>query len=298
MNGRAARDDGPMPSTSPLEAAIDRLYALPLDRFVPERDELARQHRGDEARAIRALQKPNVIAWSLNQVYWSARPVFDRLVASAARLREAQASGLLGKPGDLRDAGAAHREALLAAVKEAATILGRAGHDAGPDALRSLTAAFEALPWEEPAGRLVRPPTTTGFAVFAGMPATAGPPPVREAPVTTREEEATGPRNKRARGDQARAARDQQERDRERQEREERRAREAIDAARREADTAADRLLAARNRLERARADEEAARTRLDKTRRAVKEAERAVRDAEREVTSAEKVIGQRTADR
>ena len=177
-----------MTPASPLEAQIDRLYALPLDQFVQARNELARQHRGEQARRIRSLAKPNVVAWALNQVYWSSRPAFDRLVAAAARLREAQARGLLGKAGDLRGAGTGHREALGAAVKEAATLLQAAGHEATPDALRSLTAGFEALPWEEPAGRLTRPPEPSGFAVFAGMPVAEGGPGAEEGGSAARDD--------------------------------------------------------------------------------------------------------------
>ena len=54
-----------------LEEEIDSLYAGPLDEFVRERDELARRlnREGDrEACArVKALRKPTVGAWALNQ---------------------------------------------------------------------------------------------------------------------------------------------------------------------------------------------------------------------------------------
>ena len=51
---------------------IDRLYALPLEEFTHERDELAKRLRkdgdGDSAAAVKALKKPSVAAWAVNQV--------------------------------------------------------------------------------------------------------------------------------------------------------------------------------------------------------------------------------------
>ena len=293
-----------MTPASPLEDAIDHLYALPLDQFVQARNELARQHGGDEARRVRALAKPNVVAWALNQVYWSSRPVFDRLVEAAARLREAQARGLLGQAGDLRGAGLAHREALAAAVREGAGILHQAGHEPTPDALRSLTAAFEALPWEEPAGRLTRPPEPSGFAVFAGMPiGKASPLPegpsrrAREKEVASRTAERPGkrPGERRAGEEQARERQAREEQAREEQAREEQareeHSRAAIDAARREAAAAVERVRAAEERVARARDAERDAREQFEEARRTVKEAEGSLREAERRVAAAETAV-------
>jgi hypothetical protein len=288
-----------MAAPSPLESAIDRLYALPLDQFVASRNEVAKQFRGEDARAVRALAKPNIVAWALNQVYWSARPAFDRLVEAAARLREAQASGLLGRPSDLRGAGAAHREALGAALKEATGILEAAGHEVTPDDLRALTAAFEALPWEDPPGRLVRPPAPLGFAAFAGMtfPAAGGrgergqtraERPEAKAPVSEPERPAKRTPSREAPGEAERKRRERE--DEERRAREQQ-VREAIDAARREAAAAGERVHAAEELAARARGEERAARERLEAARRAVREAEGALRVAEREAASAEAAV-------
>ena len=58
---------GGMPS---LESSIDRLYEGPLDQFVAERHALAKTVTGDEARQVKQLAKPTVVAWAVNQVYW------------------------------------------------------------------------------------------------------------------------------------------------------------------------------------------------------------------------------------
>ena len=277
------------PSTAG-EAAVDRLYQLPLDEFVAARDDLARQARGEEGRRVRALAKPNIAAWALNQVYWSARPVFEQLLEAAGRLREAQAETLRGRRADLRSADAAHRDALRTALAESARVLEAAGHSVTPDTLRSLTAAFEALPWSEPPGRLVRPPAPAGFGAFAGMPLGLDPQdatgPARAAPDVT--PSSRRPERKRSRGEEkdeaaARKAAAQRElAERQRQ------AREAADDARRAAAAAAERQQAASDGVVRAREEEQSARMRLEEARRRLQEAENAHPAARREAASAD----------
>ena len=281
-----------MAPESSLEAATDRLYQLPLGEFVRARSELARQSGGKEAQAIRALAKPNIVAWALNQVYWSARPVFDRLGEAIEHLRGEQAKGLLNRPGDLRGADAAHRQALAAAIRQAATVLEGAGHDPTPDTLRALTAAFEALPWKERAGRLVRPPSSPGFGAFAGLPTAS--PVEAEAPVAALvPSPGVGGRQARARPAGRRPANARQEaaaeRARQQHELEVRRqhAREALESAQREAATAAERQRTEEGRLARARDAERAARERLEELRREVRDVEASYRAAERDAASA-----------
>jgi hypothetical protein len=54
----------------PVDEA-DELYGLALDAFVPERDALAKRLRADgrrdEANEVKALRKPSVAAWAVNQ---------------------------------------------------------------------------------------------------------------------------------------------------------------------------------------------------------------------------------------
>jgi hypothetical protein len=82
------------------EAAIDRLYALPLDEFTAARDELARsmRHAGDDAAAtaVKRLRKPSVAAWALNRVRRQDPQRSDQLIEAGRALREAQESLLAG----------------------------------------------------------------------------------------------------------------------------------------------------------------------------------------------------------
>ena len=109
---------------SSLESSIDRLYQGPLAEFVSARTALAKTLAktpggSDDAKRVKALQKPAAVAWAVNQVYWHARPVYDRLIKSGAALRTAQIAALGGRAADLRGAADVHRKALAAAVKEA-----------------------------------------------------------------------------------------------------------------------------------------------------------------------------------
>ncbi|HEX3833732.1 MAG TPA: hypothetical protein VHW04_17265, partial [Solirubrobacteraceae bacterium] len=51
---------------------VEELYALPLERFVPERNALAQElrtaERRDEAAAVAALRKPSVAARAVNRL--------------------------------------------------------------------------------------------------------------------------------------------------------------------------------------------------------------------------------------
>ena len=160
-----------MPS---LESSIDQLYQGPLAEFVSARTALAKTVAktlsGDEAKRVKALQKPAAVAWAVNQVYWHARPVYDRLIKSGAALRTAQISALGGRAADLRGAAEAHGKALAAAVKEAQRLAASAGVNPNPDALtRTLEALSVATKAEEAAGRLTQPIQPAGFEALAGV---------------------------------------------------------------------------------------------------------------------------------
>src|SRR6185503_12426637 len=67
-----------------LESDLDALFQLPLTEFTGARNALAAQlkksGRGDEAARVKALPKPPVSAWAVNQLYWNHREAFDRLI--------------------------------------------------------------------------------------------------------------------------------------------------------------------------------------------------------------------------
>src|SRR5690349_15284104 len=80
-----------------MDDEVDRLYGLPLDEFVGARDELAKRLRGEdrpgEAEQVKALRKPPVAAWLVNQIARERELDVQRLLNAAEALRKAQAAG-------------------------------------------------------------------------------------------------------------------------------------------------------------------------------------------------------------
>ena len=153
-----------------LDAEIDDLYRLPLAEFTRARNALVKTVRGADATRVRTLEKPTVVAWAVNQVYWQARATYDRLLKAGDALRRAQIAALTGKSADVRAAGEQHRRALADAVKEAGRLAAAAGSHPAPDAVMR---TFETLSLakEPPAahGRLSDALQPAGFEALAGV---------------------------------------------------------------------------------------------------------------------------------
>jgi len=157
-----------------LEAEIDRLYQLPLDEFTAARNAVAKD-AGGEAGRVRALGKPSVPAWIVNQLYWRDRPTWDALIAAAENARKVNRAVLAGKSGDVRAANAVHDEAVEAAFKAALALLGTSGHPATDATRQAIATTLRALPANEPPGRLTKPIEPIGFGALAGVTVAAGP---------------------------------------------------------------------------------------------------------------------------
>jgi hypothetical protein len=128
------------------EDPIDALFQLPLTEFIGARKKLAAQLKkdgnADEAERVKALAKPPVSAWTVNQLYWTHREAFDELLATGQRFRKAQTSG---KMTNMREALDGRREALSQLSDLATEILRDAGHNPSLDTLRRITTTLEAL---------------------------------------------------------------------------------------------------------------------------------------------------------
>jgi hypothetical protein len=155
---------------SALDGKIDRLYQLALDEFTAARNTLAKSLTGSDAAAVKKLVKPTVVPWAVNQVYWRARPVYDRVLKSGEKLRAAQIASLEGRKADVAAASDAHRRAIGDAVREAGRLT--AGAKARPDA-DTLSRTFEALSLRptpaEPHGRFTSELQPAGLEALAGI---------------------------------------------------------------------------------------------------------------------------------
>ena len=158
-----------------LESRIDDLYKRPLGDFAAARASFAKELKGPDRSRVTQLKKPTSVPWTINQVYWHVRPVFDALLREGVRLRRAQIAALEGRPGDVRRASQMHRTAIAAAVKSAVDLAEAAGVHPSREALAH---TFEALSLEtaptERLGRLTRPLRPRGFEMLAGVKLPAG----------------------------------------------------------------------------------------------------------------------------
>lgn len=167
-----------------LDARIDRLFALPLDRFVQERNALAAELRGenraDEAGRVKALSRPALPAWALNQVYWHARREYDRLTAAGDRMRALQRQALAGRKVALDDPTRERQEAVRAVVDRAAALMEEAGQTVTEATRHRIAvsadaiAAYGSRPGEYVPGRLEKELQPPGFAALADLAASPG----------------------------------------------------------------------------------------------------------------------------
>ena len=111
------------------EEALDRLYAAPPDRFTAERDALAKSLKATDkaaAAAVKALRRPPVTAWALNQVARDHAADLSALFDADAELSRSQREGA-GRDA-LAEAARARREIIGRLVAATTRTLAEAGH--------------------------------------------------------------------------------------------------------------------------------------------------------------------------
>jgi hypothetical protein len=191
-----------------LETDIDGLYGVPLDEFIAARDELAKRlnKEGDrEAGArVKALRKPTVGAWALNQAVRRRRKETAALLATAERLQDAQDALLSGgDPSELRDATREER-ALTSAIADCAEAIASETGKSGSALRDRVRATLHAAALDEEArieletGRFTREREAVGLGAFGAAGASASAPaparsPARKPPAKTRERAAARP---------------------------------------------------------------------------------------------------------
>lgn len=262
-----------------IDTAIDLLFQGPLDAFTDARNALAKSAKRPD---VKALAKPSLPAWAVNQLFWHHRPVIEHLEAASEAVRREHQRALAGEPADIARADQAHREALRDAAAAAKEVLIAGGHAMTPGTLDAIRDTLQALPSPEAIGRLTRPLAPRGLEALAGLvfaarlPGPAAAPPAAPRPTAA----ATPPTAKPGEAAATEAARARAAREREKaaekaaKEREAARQKaEAALAEAREALAAAD---AAVEQSERDLATRQAARV---AARDAVKKAQRAVEE-------------------
>lgn len=241
-----------------IDRELDRLFGLPLDEFTRARNDLAKQLKADRdtehGDEVRALPKPTVPVWAVNQLTRVDRTGIRALLGAGEELRAAQ-SRLLGGE-DARDAArkaAAHeRQAVERLIQRAQTILADAGRPATAAVLERVGTTLRAAAVTDEGralletGRLTAELEPPGFDAFAAGDTPSGPRRKRshgrDELAERRERRAQEQRRKRELQQRARTAeRSAREAEREAEQAEQaaERARRKAQAARAEADAAA-----------------------------------------------------------
>ena len=160
----------------PPSGEIDRLYALPLDEFVSERDALAKQLRkeGDReaAAAVKALRKPSVAAWAVNQVRRDRPEDVRRLIDVTEELHRVYAGlSSAGARERLSEAAAMQRDLVALLSRCAAQLLDAGGHSASDATLAKVADTLRAAALD----RELRQQLTDGRVVKERRAASLGP---------------------------------------------------------------------------------------------------------------------------
>ena len=149
-----------------LDDRIDELYKLSLDEFTGARNALARDSCDA---AVKKLEKPTVVAWVVNQLYWHERKLFDEVIKTAGQLRTAHKQRLAGKASDIRAVEVFHNEAMRRAKDAIRKMLEAAGNKGADAVMMPVTETLDALPSGDPPGRLTKPLRRTGFEALQGV---------------------------------------------------------------------------------------------------------------------------------
>jgi hypothetical protein len=161
------------------EKELDRLYGLPLGEFTRARDERVRELRkqGESGAAdeVKALAKPSVSAWAVNQLARHERLQVRALMTAGERLRKAQAKLLGGGgSGEVQAALQRQRDVVRALVQSVQDVLQEAGHPATEAMLERIRGTLTAAAGDEEGARLVvtgRLTKDLDPAGFGGFPA-------------------------------------------------------------------------------------------------------------------------------
>jgi hypothetical protein len=159
-----------------LESEIDKLYGVPLDEFIHDRDELAKRLRREgereAAERIKKLRKPSAGAWALNQAIRRRRKETEALLVAGERLREAHESLMSGgDPAELREAMQEER-GLASELADCAEAIASETGKSGPALRERVRSTLHAATVDEEArdelaqGRFVREREAVGLGPF------------------------------------------------------------------------------------------------------------------------------------
>jgi hypothetical protein len=152
------------------------------DRFIAARDELVRrlreQDRATEAQAVKALRKPTVVTWALNQLASTDPDGVSALLAAGAEVRAVQQAALSSAKdaGERLKATSTARRAAVHRLVEAAKDLLDDAATASPAHVDAIRRALETASTDPDVGEQLRhgileraPKDAAGFGDLAGL---------------------------------------------------------------------------------------------------------------------------------
>ncbi len=158
-----------------LEEELDTLYRLPPAEFVAGRNALVKRLRKDgdreAASRVKALPRPSLTAWAVNQLHFRARAELDALIAAGDEVRSAHLAGVQ----EQQAAAKTRREAVAALLVIADGFLEETGTTPGRIHRQRISRSLEALASrvagsEAPAaGRLSKDLEPAGFDAVADL---------------------------------------------------------------------------------------------------------------------------------
>lgn len=277
---------------------VDRLFELPPDEFTAARDELAKrvagEGRAEESRTIKALRRPTVAAWAVNQLVRRRPEDIDELLEAGASIRRAQRKVLSGiRSDEFREASERRRRVVTGLLRRAEEILGESGRTSAAtgEAVRS---TLDAASLDERSGEIVRSgrlskelPPPSSFGAVEGLGLVPAPP--AEAPSRAQPPTKRGADKEKEEARTLRAQRDEATKEAKGLEEKAAQARRAAIRTREKADRAEARADRLRQEAEQARVE---AREASKKAQQAETEATRAQDAADRALKRAERLAG------
>jgi hypothetical protein len=169
-----------------FDRELDRLFGLPLDEFTRARNDLAKllkaEQEADLAEEVRALPKPTVPAWTINQLTRLDRTGIRALLDAGEELRAAQRRLLGGEDArdEVREAAAHERQAAGRLTERARAVLADAGRPPTAAVLERVGTTLRAAAVTDEGrvlletGRLTAELEPPGFDAFAPPDAPSG----------------------------------------------------------------------------------------------------------------------------
>ncbi|HEY6567149.1 MAG TPA: hypothetical protein VI341_06485 [Actinomycetota bacterium] len=171
-----------MTDAHPLPDEAVSLFGEAPEGFIAARDELVRRLRDDDrandAAAVKAMRKPTVVTWTLNQLSARDPDGVAALLDAGSEVRAVQRAALSSTKGAadrLKEASADRRGAITALTATARSVLEDAGR-ASPQHIDAVRLALETASTDPDAGDRLRtgtferpPEGASGFGDLAGL---------------------------------------------------------------------------------------------------------------------------------